>query len=198
MSVEQIVFYAASAMLVFAGFMMILSRNPVRSALFLVLAFVCSSVLWILLQTEFLALVLVFVYVGAVMTLFLFVVMMLYLNWQQMRGGFVKHLPLGAVIVAAMVALMVFVISPQHFGVLTQTIHGPDYSNIKELGSVLYTDYVFPFELAAVLLLVAIVAAISLSHQGKTKNKAQNVSKQVGVRPEERVRVVKMPVEKKQ
>ncbi len=198
MLVQNIVFYATAALLVFSGFMMIISRNPVRSALFLVLAFVASSVLWILLEAEFLGLVLVFVYVGAVMTLFLFVIMMLYLDWQHIRGGFVKYLPLGGLIVAAMVGLMIFIISPNHFGLLLPVEHGADYSNIKELGEVLYTQYAYPFELAAVLLLVAIISAISLSHQGKTKNKTQDVSKQVQANPDERVRLVKMPVEKKQ
>lgn len=198
MLVQQIVFYLTASVLVFSGLMMILSRNPVRSALFLVLAFVASSVLWILLEAEFLALVLVFVYVGAVMTLFLFVVMMLYLDWQHIRGGFVRHLPVGALIVAAMVGLMIFVISPNHFGLLLPVEHGPGYSNIKELGEVLYTQYAYPFELAAVLLLVAIVSAISLSHHGKAKNKTQDITKQVKATPDERVRLVKMPVEKKQ
>ena len=195
--IQNLVFIVAVLMAVGSGFMVIISRNPVRSALFLVLAFFSCSILWILLEAEFLALILIFVYVGAVMTLFLFVVMMLYLSTDRLKKGFVHYLPIGVLIVAGMVALMLFAIAPNHFADLTPEVYGSDYSNIKSLGEVLYTDYVYPFEVAAVLLLVAIIAAISLSHRGQSKNKAQSVAKQINARPEERIKLVKMPGEQK-
>ena len=196
MLVEQIVFYLFAALVVVAGFLMITVRNTVASALFLVLAFFGSAVLWILLQAEFLALVLVFVYVGAVMTLFLFVVMMLNLNIRYLKGGFVKFLPLAGIIVGAMVALMLLIISPERFGALKPVQEGASYSNIKELGGVLYTHYAYPFELAAVLLLVAIVAAISLCHLEKKRRKIQDIPAQIQAKASERVKIVSMDSER--
>lgn len=197
MLIEQIVFYVFAITAVGAGLLVITLRNPVSSALYLVLAFFASSVLWILLEAEFLALVLVFVYVGAVMTLFLFVVMMLNLNTQFLKGGFVKFLPIAGLIVAAMVAIMFFVIAPQHFAMTEVTPHGADYSNIKDLGMVLYTEYAYPFEIAAVILLVAIIAAIGLCFVEKRKRKMQDVPRQIQVRRDEEVKLVKMPSERK-
>lgn len=193
MLIEQLVFYAASALVVFAGVMMITSRNPVPSALYLVLAFVGSAALWILLEAEFLGLILIFVYVGAVMTLFLFVVMMLNLDVKHLKRNFVKHLPIAALTVAGMVGLMIFVLSPGHFGLMIPAHHGPFYSNLKELGDVLYTEYALAFEVAAIILLVAIVAAISLSHLGKTKRRVQDINRQINIRRDEAVRLVNMP-----
>jgi NADH-quinone oxidoreductase subunit J len=196
--IEQWVFYFLSAALVSAATLMISVKNPVHSALLLVLCFVLTSGLWLLLEAEFLALVLIFVYVGAVMTLFLFVVMMLNLDMSKLRVGFVRYLPIGALIVAVMIGLMILVISPLRFGGFTAMEHGAGYSNIKELGMLLYTELAYPFEIAAVMLLVAIIAAIMLTHEGRPKRKGQDVDKQVRVRREDRVRLVKIPAEGKE
>ncbi len=198
MWVEQLVFYVFSAVLILASLMVVVSRNTMKSALFLVLAFFASAVLWIMLEAEFLGLVLIFVYVGAVMTLFLFVVMMLNLDTEPQKQGMVRYLPFGAIIVAMIVGIMIYAIAPNHFGLLAPAHHGAGYSNIKALGHVLYTDYVFPFEVAAVVLLVAMVSAISLTHHGKPKRKTQDVPGQVAVQPEDRLRVVDMPAQKRQ
>lgn len=199
--IPQFIFIAFAATLVAAALMTILSRNPVRSALFLVLAFFASAGLWILLTVEFLGLILILVYVGAVMTLFLFVVMTLNIDREMVYEGFVRYLPYGVVIVGLLVVLMVYVIAPPHFAagqMLNPLAHPADYSNVKELGGVLYTDYVYPFELAGVLLLVAIIAAISLSFRGKQAgNKSISPTKQINVHPENRIRIVNMPSEKK-
>src|SRR4051812_16890392 len=158
MSFEALSFYVFAAILVFAALRVITARNPVHSALFLVLAFFTSAALWLLLRAEFLAITLVLVYVGAVMVLFLFVVMMLDINLDRLREGFWSYLPLGATVGLLMVVEMVLVVGVRYVGVQgTSAPQSPGYSNTKELGRVLYTDYVYPFELAAVLLLVAIV-----------------------------------------
>lgn len=196
--IEQWVFYLLSAVLISAATLMISVKNPVHSALLLVLCFVLTSGLWLMLEAEFLALVLIFVYVGAVMTLFLFVVMMLNLDMSKLRVGFVRYLPIGALIVAAMIGLMIVVISPLRFGNFTATEQGAGYSNIKQLGMLLYTEFAYPFEIAAVVLLVAIIAAIMLTHEGRPKRKGQDVGKQVRVRREDRVRLVKMPAQGKE
>lgn len=177
--------------------MVILVRNPVKGALFLVLAFFCSSVLWMLMQAEFLSLALIFVYVGAVMTLFLFVVMMLNLDLSSLREGFVRYLPFGLIVMALLVGLMLFVIGPKHFdsSYATLKIQPSDYSNTKELGNVLYTEYLYPFEIAAVILLVAIVSAISLAFRPKRERKSQNIAAQINVRAEDRVKLVNMKSE---
>jgi len=201
MNFTDLVFYFFSAMLVFAGLGVISSRNPVHSALFLVLSFFSCAALWLLLQAEFLAIVLVLVYVGAVMVLFLFVVMMLNINLAQMRQGFVRYLPIGALVALIMVAQMVWIVGPVGPDVfsteqLDQAVHqDADYSNTTELGKVLYTDYVFPFEVAAVILLVAIVAAIALTMRRREMTKYQTPGKQVQVRKADRLRVVKMDSE---
>lgn len=194
MWLAQLIFYVDAALLVGAAFAVIISRNPVTSALYLVLAFVASAGLWLMLEAEFLALVLVFVYVGAVMTLFLFVIMMLNLNFKQLKVGFVRYMPLCLIIVGLMIALMVFALSPDRFGTFAPVLHDANYSNIRELGQVLYTEYAFPFEMAAVLLLVAIVAAIGLTHfGGKPKRKVQEISQQLTVDPRDRVKLVDIP-----
>ncbi|MDR3477121.1 MAG: NADH-quinone oxidoreductase subunit J [Gammaproteobacteria bacterium] len=200
MTVLQLIFYAFSAVAIFSGLMVVGSSNPVRGALFLVLSFFCMAGLWILLQAEFLALILVLVYVGAVMTLFLFVVMMLSVNRVSVQEGFVRYLPVCALIVLMIVGLMIMVVGPERFG-LTQipmpAAFPADYSNMVSLGEVLYTDYVFPFEVAAVILLTAIIAAISLTHRQSKKHKSQNISKQIAVKAGDRLRIVKMPSEPK-
>ena len=201
MNFTDLVFYFFAGMLVLAGLGVISSRNPVHSALFLVLSFFSCSALWLLLQAEFLAIVLVLVYVGAVMVLFLFVVMMLDINLTQMRQGFVRYLPIGALVALVMVAQMVWIVGPVGPDVfsgeqLNQAVQqAEDYSNTRELGKVLYTDYVFPFEVASVILLVAIVAAIALTMRRREMTKYQTPGKQVKVRKEDRLRVVKMDAE---
>jgi NADH-quinone oxidoreductase subunit J len=200
MTVLQLIFYAFSAVAIFSGLMVVSSSNPVRGALFLVLSFFCMAGLWILLQAEFLALILVLVYVGAVMTLFLFVVMMLSVNRVSVQEGFVRYLPICALMVLMIIGLMIMVVGPERFG-LSQipmpAAFPADYSNMVSLGEVLYTDYVFPFEVAAVILLTAIIAAISLTHRKSKKHKSQNISKQVAVKAKDRLRIVKMPSEPK-
>jgi len=194
---EQLLFYGFSAVLIATSTMVITLKNPVRCALFLVAAFITTAALWLLLEAEFLALVLVLVYVGAVMTLFLFVVMMMNVETESVKQGFVKYLPVVLLIVALLVSLMVLVIGPDRFGLagVIPSRQPPGYSNVVELGSVLYTDYALQFELAGVLLLVAIISAITLSFRGPQNRLKQQVAKQVKVRKEDRVKIVKMDVE---
>jgi NADH-quinone oxidoreductase subunit J len=195
MDIERIVFYVFSAILVFAAGRVITVRNPVHAAMHLVLAFFTCAGLWMLLEAEFLAIVLVLVYVGAVMVLFLFVVMMLDINTSPLREGFVKFLPIGATVAVLIFAEMFMLVGARHFGsdvVAIPARHGPEYSNVRELGSVLYTDYVYPFEIAAVILLVAIIAAIALTLRRRPETKYQNPSQQVIVKRADRVRLVSM------
>ncbi|MFM9883643.1 MAG: NADH-quinone oxidoreductase subunit J [Burkholderiales bacterium] len=200
MSFETILFWAFSGVLVAAALGVILLRNPVHAALALVLAFVTAAAHWLLLRAEFLAITLVLVYVGAVMVLFLFVVMMLDINVDQLREGFMKFLAAGLLVGGVMVAEMVAVfVNAKFFGaerLPAPPDPGPGYSNTKELGRVLYTDYVYPFELAAVLLLVAIIAAIALTMRKRKDSKFQNPAEQVAVRREDRIKLVSMPAEK--
>lgn len=192
---DLIVFYLFASILVFAAAMVILARNPVHAALFLVLAFFASSAVWLLLEAEFLAITLILVYVGAVMVLFLFVVMMLDIDLTVLKEGFVKFLLMGGIIAVSMLGLMISVVGPDKFGpeqVPAPERHGADYSNTEELGRVLYTDYVYAFEIAAVILLVAIIAAIMLNLRKSRSAKTPNISKQVLVNKEDRLRVVKM------
>ena len=198
MLLQQCVFYFFAASLIFSAVMVVLSRNPVSSALFLVYSFFNSAILWMLLNAEFLSLVLIFVYVGAVMTLFLFVVMMLNIDTETLKKGFVKYLPFGLVAVALVVGLMITAIWPANFGALPNTQMTADYSNTQALGELLYTHYVYAFELSAMLLLLAIIAAISLSQHGKPKRKTQNIAEQVAADAKQRVRLVNVPSEKKQ
>jgi len=174
-------------------------KNPVHAALFLVLAFFSSAGLWLLLEAEFLAITLVLVYVGAVMVLFLFVVMMLDINLAPLREGFIRYLPVGGLVALLMVIALTAAVGPRYFGAATRPPpHLADYSNTRELGQVLYTDYIYPFEIAAMILLVAIVAAIVLTMRGPRQTKAQRPSEQVAVRREDRVRLVKMPAPARQ
>jgi len=197
---EATVFWFFAVILVIAAICVITMRNPVHSALFLVLSFFTAAALWVLLRAEFLAIALVLVYVGAVMVLFLFVVMMLDINLERLRQGFWSYLPLGATVGVLMVIEMTLVVSGRYFG--RQDLPGPKdpgpgYSNTKALGRLLYTDYAYPLELAAVLLLVAIIVAIALTLRKRKDTKYQNPSKQVAVKRSERVRLVSMSAEKK-
>ena len=197
----QVLFHVFAAILILAALGVITSRNPVYSALSLVLCFVTSAAIWLLIEAEFLAVVLVLVYVGAVMVLFLFVVMMLDINLAELRKGFTRFAWLGA-LVALAVAVEIGGVVWARGALGLDTHHGfaslpADYSNTQALGSVLYTRYAYPFELAAVLLLVAIVAAISLTMRRRAGLKQQDIARQVAVRPEDRVRLVKMDAEKR-
>ena len=194
---ETVVFYVFAAILLAAALRVITARNPVHCALYLVLAFVTASAIWLLLRAEFLAIALVLVYVGAVMVLFLFVVMMLDINLERLREGFWKNLPLAAVVGGVMAFEMVAVLAGRYYGVPTRTRTMPaDYSNTKELGRVLYTQYVYAFEIAAVILLVAIIAAIALTLRRRKDTKGQDPAQQVAVRRADRVRMVSMPSER--
>ncbi|MBK8064039.1 MAG: NADH-quinone oxidoreductase subunit J [Betaproteobacteria bacterium] len=195
---ETAIFYFFAAVLVVSALAVITARNPVHSALFLVLAFFTASGIWMLLRAEFLAITLVMVYVGAVMVLFLFVVMMLDINLDRLREGFWNYLPLGATVGILMVAEMVLVIAGRYFGFTSPRPkdYGAGYNNTKELGRLLYTEYVFAFEIAAVVLLVAIVAAIALTLRRRKDARGQDPAAQVRVKRADRVRMVSMPAEK--
>ena len=193
---ESAVFYLFSAVLLFAGLRVITARNPVHGVLFLVLAFFTAAAIWLLLRAEFLAIALVVVYVGAVMVLFLFVVMMLDINIERVREGFWRNLPLALVVGVIMVWEMIAVVAYRYWGTGTPAEPPPGYSNTKALGRVLYTDYAYAFEIAGVVLLVAIVAAIALTLRRRKDSRSQDPSQQVRARREERVRLVSMPAEK--
>jgi NADH-quinone oxidoreductase subunit J len=191
-------FYALAAILLVSGALVITVRNPVHAALFLVLSFFTAAALWLLLYAEFLALTLIIVYVGAVMVLFLFVVMMLDINLDLLREGFWKHLPLAATVGILMALEMAFVLKSREFGLEGAPSPGappPGYSNTRALGQVLYTDYVFAFEIAAVILLVAIVSAIALTLRTRKETKYQDPGVQLAARKEDRLKIVKMPPE---
>ncbi|HYG55893.1 MAG TPA: NADH-quinone oxidoreductase subunit J [Burkholderiales bacterium] len=192
---ETAVFYAFSAVLLLSGLRVITARNPVHAALFLVLAFFTAAALWLLLRAEFLAIALVVVYVGAVMVLFLFVVMMLDINLERVREGFWRNLPLALLVGGVMVAEMVAVLANRVIGTSPRQLP-PGHSNTKELGRILYTDYAYAFEIAAVILLVAIIAAIALTLRRRKDSRYQDPSEQVRVRRQDRVRIVAMPAEK--
>jgi len=188
-------FYVFAAFLIGAAIGVITTRNPVHAVLFLVLAFVQSAALWLLIEAEFLAIVLVLVYVGAVMVLFLFVVMMLDINIEKIREGFTRYLPLGIAVALIVVVEIGHVIWFRSQGLAFATTPKPTpegYSNTKELGAVLYTQHVYAFEIASVILLLAIVAAITLTMRHRRGLKVQNIAKQVAVRREDRIRIVKV------
>jgi len=190
-------FYAFAAVLLFAALRVITARNPVHAALYLVLAFFTAAAVWLLLRAEFLAIALVLVYVGAVMVLFLFVVMMLDINLERLREGYWRNLPLAVVVGGVMAAEMVAVLAQRYFGAAAGTRAVPaGHSNTRELGRVLYTQYVYAFEIAAVILLVAIIAAIALTLRRRKDSKRQDPARQVAVRRAERVRMLAMPSEK--
>ena len=199
MTYTTAIFYFFAAILVFAGLRVITARNPVHAALYLVLAFFTAAGLWMLLEAEFLAITLVLVYVGAVMVLFLFVVMMLDINLERLREGFWSNLWLGGPIALLMVAEMVAVLAARYFGAEAMpepASPGAGYSNTKELGRLIYTDYVYPFELASVILLVGIIAAIVLTMRKRKDSRYLNPLEQIAVKRNDRIRIVAMPAEK--
>ena len=196
MTFATFTFYAFAAILIFAGLRVITTRNPVHAALWLVLSFFTAAGLWLLLRAEFLAIALVLVYVGAVMVLFLFVVMMLDVNFDTLRQHFRSYLPIGAAVGALVLFEMALVIVDSAIGRTSPAPPPPTGSNTKALGQLLYVDYVYPFEIAAVVLLVAIVAAIALTHRERKERKHQDPGRQVKVRREDRVRLINLPSEK--
>jgi len=199
MTFQTAIFYGFAAILVFAALRVVTARNPVHSALWLVLAFFTAAAHWLMLGAEFLAIVLVLVYVGAVMVLFLFVIMMLDVNFEHLRKGFRSYLPVGlAVGVLVLVEMALVVLGGYLKPVVAPAGAPPGADNTKALGRLLYTDYVYAFEIAAVILLVAIVAAIALTHRTRKQTKHQDPGKQVKVKARDRLRVLSMPSEKRE
>ncbi|HWS11620.1 MAG TPA: NADH-quinone oxidoreductase subunit J [Rhodocyclaceae bacterium] len=199
MDFKTFVFYFLATILVVAALRVITARNPVHAAMFLVLSFFTAGGIWILLNAEFLAITLILVYVGAVMVLFLFVVMMLDINLERLREGFWANLLPGLIVGGLMLAEMLAVVGAKYFGpsvVPTPPAAAAGYSNTKELGRLIYTEYVYPFELAAVILLVAIIAAIALTMRRRKDTKYQDAASQIAVKRRDRVRLVSMPAEK--
>ncbi len=203
MSFQAVLFYVFAAILVFAALRVVTARNPVHSALWLVLAFFTAAAHWLMLGAEFLAIVLVLVYVGAVMVLFLFVVMMLDINIEELRSRFTRHHWLGWAVAALLAAQIVGVVLVRGLGASVDLGGGmaevdPGASNTHELGVALYTNYIYPFELAAMLLLVAIIVAIVLTIRHRKGLKVQDVNRQVATRAKDRLRVLKMPPESRE
>ena len=199
MNFLQFSFYLFSVILIVAASLVVTVRNPVKAALYLVLVFFSAACIWLTLEAEFLAIVLVLVYVGAVMVLFLFVVMMLDIDVARLREGFTQYLPAGLVIAGVMVAELAVVMLSGRFGLdaIPRPVgRGVDYSNTRELGLVLYTDYVYAFEIAALILLVAIIAAISLTFRRRGGTNVQVIADQLQVTKADRLRVVKMTSER--
>ena len=199
MTFELFVFYVFAIILVFAAARVITVRNPVYAALYLVLTFFTCAGIWMLLEAEFLAITLVLVYVGAVMVLFLFVVMMLDINVAPLREGFMQYLPVGILVGLVMLIEMVFLITQRYFKAdqfPPPTAAAAEYSNTEELGKLLYSEYLFQFEVAAVILLVAIVAAIALTMRRRPDTKYQKPSEQIATSKAQRLKVVQMPSEK--
>ena len=201
MTITDFLFFAFAGVVIVSALGVVTSRNPVHSALFLVLTFFSCSAIWLMLEAEFLAITLVLVYVGAVMVLFLFVVMMLDINVAKMREGFVSYLPVGIVFALLMLAVMVYVVGPVGPDVMGTAAldnavrHAADYSNTEALGEVLYTEYVLAFEIAAVILLVAIVAAITLTLRRRPTTKYQTPGKQIKVKRDDRLKIIKSDAE---
>ena len=193
MEFDQILFYVFSFWFIASSLAMIFSRNAAKSALFLILAFFTAASIWILLEAEFLAITLILVYVGAVMVLFLFVIKMLNIDKSTLRAKFTGYLPLGLIVAVIIIAEMTLVLGGNQFGldvVAAPVRHSADYSNITVLASQLYTTYVYPFELAAVLLLIAIISAITLVHRREINRKSQSIDEQVKVQAKDRLRIV--------
>jgi NADH-quinone oxidoreductase subunit J len=196
MDFASLVFYFLAAILLLSGLLVVTTRNPVHAALWLVLSFFTAACVWMLLEAEFLAISLILVYVGAVMVLFLFVVMMLDINIEAMRRGFWSHFPLAGLVAGIMAVEMVMVLGGDQFGLAAPAAKPADYSNTKELGRLLYTDYVYAFELAAVILLVAMVAAIALTLRRRPNRIVVDPAWQVKAKREDRVRMVNLKSQK--
>jgi NADH-quinone oxidoreductase subunit J len=194
---STIIFYVFAAILIFAALRVVTTRNPVHAALWLVLCFFTAAGVWLLLKAEFLAIALVLVYVGAVMVLFLFVVMMLDINFDNLRANFKSYIPVAATVgVLVLLEMALVVIGSSVAGDVAPPT--PSGSNTKVLGRLIYVDYVYPFEIAAVLLLVAIIAAIALTHRKRRESKYQDPALQVKVRRQDRIRLLDMPAENKE
>ena len=194
------IFYMFAAIAVGSAVAVITVRNPVHSVLSLVITFFAMAGVWMILHAEFLSLILLLVYVGAVMTLFLFVVMMLNIDQESLKGGFVRYLPYGTALIVLVTGMVMVMLGPKYFGLtlMPAPMSVPaDYSNVRALGVLLFTDYIYAFEIAGVLLLAAIVAAITLAHRAPTRRKVQNSADQIAVRPEDRLRIIKMASEPK-
>jgi NADH-quinone oxidoreductase subunit J len=192
--IQTMLFTVFSGMLLGSALMVILAYNPVKSALFLVLCFFSATGLWLLLNAEFLALVLILVYVGAVMTLFLFVVMTINVDFATLKQPYMHYyIPIGLFIAAILVALLVYALINTHapFAILPASFHGISAANTVQLGDVLYTQYALPFEIAAVILLVAMIAAISLTVFQPIHRKQQDIAEQIQIRREDRVKLIK-------
>ncbi|RUM82714.1 MAG: NADH-quinone oxidoreductase subunit J [Candidatus Thioglobus sp.] len=201
MTFDQILFYVFSFWFIASSLAMIFSRNAAKAVLFLILSFFSAASIWILLEAEFLAITLILVYVGAVMVLFLFVIKMLNIDKSTLRAKFAGYLPLGLLVAAIIIAEMTLVLGGNQFGldvIAAPARHAADYSNITVLAMQLYTTYVYPFELAAVLLLIAIIAAITLVHRNESSRKKQSISEQVSVQAKDRVRLVSIASPKKE
>ena len=197
MSFSTGIFYAFAAILIFAALRVVTTRNPVHAALWLVLCFFTAAGVWLLLGAEFLAIALVLVYVGAVMVLFLFVVMMLDVNFDGLRKNFRSYVPVGATVgLLVLLEMALVVVGSKVAGDIAPPM--PEGSNTKALGRLIYVDYVYPFEIAAVVLLVAIIAAIALTHRKRRESKYQDPAGQVKVRRQDRIRLLDLPAEKKE
>lgn len=191
--IHDIIFYVFAALLVISATLVITSKNPVKAVLFLVVSFFASAILWMLMQAEFLSLVLIFVYVGAVMTLFLFVVMMLRIDQSLLKVSFVRTYPLGLLVLLLLVGIAFYVFSFKHWPLANQmpTHYGADYSNVIVMGTLLFTKYLYAFELAAVLLLIGMVSAIAMAFHGKKPDtKAQKISEQLAANKQDRLRII--------
>jgi NADH-quinone oxidoreductase subunit J len=197
MTFQTVTFYAFAAILFFGALRVITTRNPVHAALWLVLCFFTAAAVWLLLRAEFLAIALVLVYVGAVMVLFLFVVMMLDVNFDSLRKNFRSYIPVGATVGLLVLIEMALVLFGSSLGAGAPPAPS-EGSNTRALGRLIYVDYVYPFEIAAVVLLVAIIAAIALTHRTRKETKHQDPGRQVKVRAKDRIRLIDMPVEKKE
>ncbi len=194
-TIEQCAFYFFSILAIVSAMMVVTSKNSVKAVLFLVFSFFCTAGIWMLLEAEFLAIVLVLVYVGAVMVLFLFVVMMLDIEAAKLRGSFIKHWPFGILVAGILFALLLMTVGKNHFGVEWIAIPSPkavDYSNVKVLGTLLYSEYLLPFEIAGLILLVAMIAAIGLTFRGTRATKSQKSSMQIQVQKKDRLKIVPM------
>lgn len=197
--VEQLIFYSFAGLAILSSLMVVFASNPVRSVLFLVLSFFAMAGIWVMLEAEFLAVALVLVYVGAVMVLFLFVVMMLDVEMGAVKLAIKRHTPLGVLVLGLLIAILGFALGKQRFGADVIAIPAPSdasYNNIEALGELLYTQYLLPFEVAGVLLLVAMIAAISLAFRGR-RSKRQNPTQQIHTTKSDRLEIIKMPAQTK-